>query len=428
MIYTVILDKSAPILGCLQTEIYSTYGLGFTVSASDDSGSVKLYYKTPSSSSYVLAGTSSYSTTLESENGKYYFYAVDDLGNRSQTYWIDLQILYPDPTVEQSGTDNSVYITWTNGNTATLNGDDYTKGTWIKTEGSYTVTVTNEYGLSTTKTFSITHNYVVTKIVEPTCTTKGYSVFKCTSCGDEYEGNVKLAFGHNYDVETIEATCTTYGCIKHTCLNCGDTYETDVRTALGHKYTETTKEATCTEDGGQLHTCTVCGYEYLTDTVKATDHDYTTRVVREPHCETAGERIFHCEKCGDEYYTEIPATGHNFELAESSVVDGENIRTYVCTNCGAITTQNMGEQYEKVSSYVEYLFEQYQPYMWWVLLATAGVWSVVMGVFFGIAAKNEDKEKARKMIKNYVIGLVVIAVILVACPYLVRGIAALIAG
>ena len=68
MIYTVILDKSAPILGCLQTEFYSTYGLGFTVSASDDSGSVKLYYKTPSSSSYVLAGTSSYSTTLESEN------------------------------------------------------------------------------------------------------------------------------------------------------------------------------------------------------------------------------------------------------------------------------------------------------------------------------------------------------------------------
>ena len=52
----------------------------------------------------------------------------------------------------------------------------------------------------------------------------------------------------------------------------------------------------------------------------------------------------------------------------------------------------------------------------------------MMGVFFGIAAKNDDIEKARKMIKNYVIGLVVIAVILVACPYLVRGIAAVIAG
>ncbi len=39
-------------------------------------------------------------------------------------------------------------------------------------------------------------------------------------------------------------------------------------------------------------------------------------------------------------------------------------------------------------------------------LTTAGVWSIVMGVFFGIAQKNEEKEKARKMIKNYVIGLV----------------------
>ncbi len=59
---------------------------------------------------------------------------------------------------------------------------------------------------------------------------------------------------------------------------------------------------------------------------------------------------------------------------------------------------------------------------------TAGVWSIVMGIFFAIAQKNEDKEKARKMIKNYVIGLVVIFAILVACPYLVKGIAALIAG
>ena len=93
----------------------------------------------------------------------------------------------------------------------------------------------------------------------------------------------------------------------------------------------------------------------------------------------------------------IPATGHNYELTGTEEVNGENIRTYVCTNCGAITTQNMGEQYEQVSSYIGYLFGQYQPYMWWVLLATAGVWSIVMGVFFAIAQKNEDKEKARKL-------------------------------
>ncbi|MCM1546118.1 MAG: hypothetical protein NC033_03680 [Clostridiales bacterium] len=43
-----------------------------------------------------------------------------------------------------------------------------------------------------------------------------------------------------------------------------------------------------------------------------------------------------------------------------------------------------------------------------------------------IAQKNEDKEKAKKMLVNYVIGLVVIAVIVVACPFLIRGIATLI--
>lgn len=64
--------------------------------------------------------------------------------------------------------------------------------------------------------------------------------------------------------------------------------------------------------------------------------------------------------------------------------------------------------------------------MWWVLLASAGVWSIAIGVMIAIAKKNDEKEKAKKMLVNYVIGLVVIAVIVVACPYLIRGIASLI--
>ena len=64
--------------------------------------------------------------------------------------------------------------------------------------------------------------------------------------------------------------------------------------------------------------------------------------------------------------------------------------------------------------------------MVWVLLATAGVWSIAIGVCIAIACKNEDKAKAKKMLINYVIGLVIIFVIIVACPYLVRGIASLI--
>ncbi len=61
---------------------------------------------------------------------------------------------------------------------------------------------------------------------------------------------------------------------------------------------------------------------------------------------------------------------------------------------------------------------------YWVLLATAGLWSIAIGVAIIIATKNEDKAKAKKMLVNHLIGLVVIFVIVVACPYLVRGIAA----
>ena len=428
-VYTITLDKSAPVLSCLETDFYSTYGLGFTVSASDKSGTAKLYYKTPSDSGYKLSLTTSYYTDLDSENGKYYFFGMDDLGNTTQVYWIDLEIVYPDPMVVSfSGTDNKVKVTWTNGKYAWLNGEHYEKDTWITGEGDYTVRVLNEYGLETTTTFSIIHYYIIADIVNPTCTENGYTVYKCISCGDEYTSDIRYATGHNYKEERVDATCTAGGCVKHTCLNCGDYYETENTLPLGHRYTETTRATTCTEDGGVVHTCSVCGYEYLTEAVPAFGHNYFTEVIITPRCETEGTRHFHCERCNDEYYTEIPCTGHNFELYDTQVVDGNNVRIYVCTNCGMLKTQEMGNEYEDVSNYMIFLIEQYEPYMFLGFLATTGIWSIVMGVFFAIAQKNDDKEKARKMIKNYLIGIVVIFVILVAAPYLIKGIAALISS
>ena len=266
------------------------------------------------------------------------------------------------------------------------------------------------------------------KIIEPACLDQGYTAHVCSRCGNSYNDTFVPPLGHDYEEIEVEPTCTEEGYRGKKCRRCDDAIKTEILKAVGHKFTDSYITATCEENGYTLHTCLSCGNEYKDNIVPATGHDYATEVVREPHCETKGERKFHCTKCEKEYNSDIPAIGHNYELAGTKEINGENVRTYVCTNCGATTTQNMGEQYEQVSSYIEYLFEQYQPYMWWVLLATAGVWSISMGIFFAIAQKNEEKEKARKMIKNYVIGLVVIFAILVACPYLVKGIAALIAG
>ena len=120
------------------------------------------------------------------------------------------------------------------------------------------------------------------------------------------------------------------------------------------------------------------------------------------------------------------SNGHNYEIIETVSNKGITTRNYTCTVCGYSYKQELGDQFEEVTNYIEYLFEQYVPYMWWVLLAAAGIWSIVIGVMIAIAQKNEDKEKARKMLINYVIGLVVIAIIVVACPFLIRGIAALV--
>lgn len=271
------------------------------------------------------------------------------------------------------------------------------------------------------------HDYKA-EVVAPTCLEQGYTTHICSRCQAGYNDTFVPPLGHDYEEIEVAPTCTEEGYRGKKCRRCEDCVKTEILKAVGHKFTDSYFIATCEDEGYTLHTCLSCGNEYKDNIVPATGHDYETEVVREPHCETEGERKFHCTKCEKEYYSDIPATGHNYELTGTEEVNGRNVRSYVCTNCGAVTSQDMGDQYGQVSSYVEYLFEQYRPYMWWVLLACAGIWSIVMGVFYGIAQKNEDKEKARKMLKNYIVGLVVIAVILVACPYLVNGIAALIAG
>ena len=296
------------------------------------------------------------------------------------------------------------------------------------TERGYTIYTCTKCGDSyrDNETAAKGHNYV-SEVVSATCTEGGGTVYTCTRCGESYHGSETGALGHAYETNTVAATCGEGGYTIHTCTRCGSSYKDNETQPLGHNYVTTTKEATCTEYGMTVYTCQICGDSHSdVNGVYPTGHNYSNFIVKAATCTRDGERRYVCDKCGDEYTEVIPAMGHNYAITDSSSENGITTRTYTCTLCGDSYTQELGDQYEEVSSYIEELFEQYRPYMWWVLLATAGIWSIVMGVFFAIAQKNEDKEKAKKMIVNYVIGLVVIFAILVACPYLIRGIAALI--
>ena len=269
------------------------------------------------------------------------------------------------------------------------------------------------------------HDYEA-EVIEPTCVDKGYTTHICSRCGVGYNDAFVDALGHDYQPIRVEPTCAEEGYIGQRCTRCGDTYNTEILKATGHNYVETYIEVTCTEEGCILHICLNCGFEYKTDVVSPSGHSLDTHVLLAATCEESGERYYGCTKCDYERIDEIPAKGHNYELAYEENVDGVIKRTYICSTCADSYTQEVGAEYEEVTNYVTYLLNEYSPYMIWVFLATAGVWSAAMGIAIIIATKNEEKVKARKMLVNYGIGLIVIFILLVAAPLLVKGIAGLI--
>lgn len=448
----------------------------FSFAATDEySGVKKLEYKTPSSVDWqsYIAGTVIPNT---SELGTYEFRAVDTVGNESMSS-ITLSVIHDyivsatvTPTCTTGGyteytcTDcgNSYrdevpalghdYLT--NNVLPTCTEQGYTVHTCLRCKDAYTecyidmlgheyeettVRATCEdegYTLHTCKrcgekykdkrTSPLGHDYS-SKSVMANCTEGGYTLYECKHCDNSYKVMTSGSLGHSYVTVSVAATCDAGGYSNHMCSRCGDTYRDNISQPRGHNYLTVQEPPTCTESGHTVEHCQICGYEHKEDDgIYPTGHTYTVYVVVAPTCTTEGLRRSVCETCGDTYDTVIAANGHSYKIMDTSSHGGKTTRTYTCVTCGHSYKQELGDQYEEVSNYVEYLFQQYSPYMWWVLLASAGIWSIVMGVFFAIAQKNEDKEKSRKMIINYVIGLVVIAVIIVACPYLIRGIAALV--
>ena len=496
------MDHDAPILECNVGQFGDTISTGFSIYTYDKFGNAKLYYKSPSDTEFRTSGSDGVGFTAYAKDGKYYFYAEDAMGNRSETVWIELYIPMPTVEIVSSNTENKTYITWTGDYLVKVNGNAYTKETWITAEGDYDVYVLdNATGRSKTYYFSILHCYEKIETIPPTCMSQGYTLYECSSCDDyyytdfveakghnysttlhpascteqgytvyvctvcnyTYTSDIIPAYGHNYAHDVIEPTCTTQGYTINTCKVCGYSYRSDYVPSLGHNYVTVSFDATCTEKGGIHYECDRCGDEYVVYTASALGHHYY-EVRVEPTCETdgyiehictecdyryksdeqsafghthltwvslaatcqkEGNRIHQCEICGERFVSQIPCLEHKYVITDTEV-NGSVIRHYDCSECGYSRSEDNGNQYEVVTSYIEYLYEEYSPYMIWVFLSTAGVWSIAMGIAVIIAYRNEDKIKAKQMIKNYVIGLVVIFSILVAMPYLVNGIAYLI--
>ena len=176
------------------------------------------------------------------------------------------------------------------------------------------------------------HNYE-SVVTEPTCDKAGYTTYTCAGCGDSYAEEIP-ALGHDYKAVVTEPTCDKAGCTTYTCVNCGDSYVTDEVAALGHAYQTETVEATCVSDGGTVYTCTTCGHSYTVDKVAAFGHNYTTTTV-DATCETAGSVTKTCATCGDSTVETIPALGHDYKtVTVDATCETAGSVTKTCAACG----------------------------------------------------------------------------------------------
>ncbi len=100
---------------------------------------------------------------------------------------------------------------------------------------------------------------------------------------------------HSYEAAITEPTCTSKGYTTYTCSECGNTYTADETEETDHSYEAVITAPTCTKDGYTAYTCTECGANYITDEISATGHiDKNQDIV--------------CDICGiGEETTEVPS-------------------------------------------------------------------------------------------------------------------------
>lgn len=185
------------------------------------------------------------------------------------------------------------------------------------------------------------HKYM-TNVTPATCTTDGFTTYKCMHCTYSYVGDEKTATGHNYKSRVIDPTCTAEGRTAYVCENCGDSYGEDTVPALGHNYVMTEVLPDCVNPGKYVYTCSRCSDSYYEENDKPLGHNYVA-VVTAPTCKNKGYTTYTCPGCND-YYTDniVDALGHSFTnyLSDNNAsCRNDGTKTAYCDNgCGLTST------------------------------------------------------------------------------------------
>lgn len=89
-----------------------------------------------------------------------------------------------------------------------------------------------------------------------------------------------------------------------------------------------------------------------------------------------------------------------------------------------VTETTLNGSLEGIVTNLKTLMDSFWIYIVIALAAVVVVWGAYVGIKIAIAHKNEDKINARDMVKNLIIGIIIIFVIAMGAPLLINGLSA----
>ncbi|MBE6784635.1 MAG: hypothetical protein E7538_00175 [Ruminococcaceae bacterium] len=214
----------------------------------------------------------------------------------------------------------------------------------------YKCTAHTDCGVTLEVTIPVTQHTVAQKVTAATCTEKGKVEAYCSVCDAEcanpFSTTETPVVPHSLDNGTkVEATCTTSGYTLYKCIanDCGFEYKeyNEDEKAKAHTYVATeTNAATCTNEGLMTYTC-ACGASY-TERIPATGHSYVENAEKATAatCTELATKTYECSSC-DEAYVEHYGTlaAHKFETLVKTVPATNDSLGYEERKCGCGLTQ-----------------------------------------------------------------------------------------
>lgn len=171
-------------------------------------------------------------------------------------------------------------------------------------------------------------------VIEPSCSQSGYTAYKCKNCDYGYTADHKPSLEHTFDTVILSPTCTKPGYTALQCIDCKYSLKKDYTAPIEHSFSSVITPASCLKAGFTTYTCTVCLYSYDAEFVSASGHEFSSETIQ-PTCLEQGYTKKTCSVCKTEIVTDYTKpTGHSYTSTVFKATSSRDGYTYNdCDRC-----------------------------------------------------------------------------------------------